>query len=115
MEESITETIGKRVRAKRSKEKISQKDLAKKVGITPAAINQFEKGEKKPSSIILREIALALGVSSDYLLGASEEEGLFIGDDVTTAFRDFKELSNKDRGIIMGHIEYLRSKGRGKK
>jgi len=43
------------------------------------------------------------------LLGASEDDDMFFSDDVATAFRDFKELSSKDKDIILGHIKYLKS------
>lgn len=112
MMEDFAEIIGRRIKKKREKEDINQKELAEKVSVSPSAINQFEKGEKKPSTAILRKIALALSVSSDYLLGASDDEDLFISEDVATAFRGFKELSNKDKEIILGHIEYLESKAK---
>lgn len=111
MKNGISKIIGKRIRTKRKKENISQKDLAEKVSVSPAAINQFEKGDKKPSSAILRAIAVALGTSSDYLLGESEDaDDLFISEEVAAAFRDFKDLSKVDRDIVLGHIEYLKSK-----
>ncbi len=112
MTEDFAEIIGKRIKGKREKEDINQKKLAEKIGVSPSAINQFEKGEKKPSTVMLRKIALALGVSSDYLLGASDDEELFISEDVATAFRGFKELSSKEKEIILGHIEYLKSKAK---
>lgn len=109
MTKGVAEIIGKRIKRKREKEGVNQKELAKKVGVSPSAINQFEKGEKKPSTSVLKEIAIALSVSTDYLLGASEDEDMFFSDDIATAFRGFKELSSKDKDIIMGHIEFLKS------
>jgi len=107
MNENIASIIGTRIKAARDKIEISQKKLAENVGISPAAINQFEKGEKKPSSEVLARIANELGVSNDYLLGASDEENSI---NVSVAFRGFKELSKKDRELISSHIEFLRSK-----
>jgi transcriptional regulator with XRE-family HTH domain len=86
---------------------MNQKGLANKVKVSPAAINQFEKGDKKPSSEVLARIASELGVSNDYLLGASDEEN---SGNVAAVFRDFKELGKKDREIILSHIEFLKSK-----
>ncbi len=115
MNENLAEIIGQRIKATREKIDMSQKKLAEAVEVSPAAINQFEKGEKKPSSGVLARIAGALGTSADYLLGASEEdEGLFLNSKVAAAFRNFRELEKKDRDIIMGHIEYLRSRARAK-
>jgi Zn-dependent peptidase ImmA (M78 family)/transcriptional regulator with XRE-family HTH domain len=37
------------------------------VGITPAAITQFEKGQSRPTRSVLGQLALALGVPTEYL------------------------------------------------
>ena len=115
MEDGFAKRIGKRIKIKRKKDKINQKELAEKVGISASAINQFEKGEKKPSSIVLAKIARVLDVSTDYLIAVSDDEGIFVGKEVSLAFRDFKELKRKDRDIILDHIEYLKSKTEQKK
>lgn len=115
MEDGFAKRIGKRIKTKRINDKINQKELAEKVGISASAINQFEKGEKKPSSIVLAKIARVLDVSTDYLIAVSDDEGIFVGEEVSVAFRDFKELNRKDRDIILDHIEYLKSKTEQKK
>ena len=114
MNERFAEIIGTRMRQKREEAGLSQKGLAEKVGISPAAINQFEKGEKKPSSPVLATIAEELGVSTDYLLGASEEDNIFFSDNVAAAFRDFKKLSKTDREIIIKNIRFLKSQTKPK-
>ena len=114
MEENIAKIIGKRIKSTREKTGITQKALAEMVEVSPAAINQFEKGQKKPSSELLASIARALGVSTDYLLGASKKEEMFLSGDVVAAFRDFKGLSNRDREIILENIKLLKSLGKRK-
>jgi len=114
MTKNLSEIIGKRIKIQREEIGLSQKALAEEVDISPAAINQFEKGEKKPSSEVLARIAGKLGVSTDYLLGASDDKVSLTGN-VAAAFRDFKELTTKDRQIILSHIEFLKSKTKEKK
>ena len=114
MEEGIAKIIGKRIKSTREQKGIIQKALAEMVGVSPAAINQFEKGEKKPSSELLANIARELGVSTDYLLGASKKEDIFFTEDMAAAFRDFKELSKRDREIILENIKLLKSLGKQK-
>ncbi len=109
----LSDIISKRIKSKREKLSITQKEFAERVGVSPAAINQFEKGEKKPSPDVLTRIAKELGVSTDYLLGASEEN-LFFSENVAAAFRDFKNLSPADRKIILSNIEFLKSKAKRK-
>jgi transcriptional regulator with XRE-family HTH domain len=48
--------------------KMTQSDLAKKCGLTPSCISQLESDTRKPSYDAIRQIAMSLGVTSDYLL-----------------------------------------------
>jgi len=60
--------LGKRIRAERQKNKLTQAELAEKVNVTTAFIGQIERGERKFSIEALVEIACALNISIDYLL-----------------------------------------------
>jgi len=115
MEDDIAKTIGTRIKSKREEMGISQKDLADMIGVTPAAVSQFEKGVKKPSSSVLATISRQLGVSTDYLFGAADRKELFLSGDIAAAFRDFEKLDNEDRETILDHIKYLKSKSKRKK
>src|ERR1039457_4989058 len=88
--------IGARIKEKRQQIKLSQKELAEKIEVTPSAINQYEKGDKIPSSEKIISLAKTLGISSDYLLGVSEEDEIFLDESVTMAFKAFKELGPTD-------------------
>ena len=46
----------------REKQFISQADLAKKAGLSPAAINRLENGLAKPRWVTIRKLADALGI-----------------------------------------------------
>ena len=100
--------IGQRIKAKREALKISQKDLANTIQITPSAINQYEAGSKTPSTDILKKIALALSIETDYLLGIKEDE-----DQIAVAFRDLGNLSEKDRRIVLENIKMLKRLSKG--
>ncbi len=54
---------------------ISQKELAKMLGIAPATLSGYESGTHDPKSDILTMIADICGVSVDFLLGRKHEEG----------------------------------------
>jgi transcriptional regulator with XRE-family HTH domain len=62
------EEIGKAIKNKREEFGWSQKQLAEYVGITPAALSQFEKGLKCPSLQTIATLALQLAVSVDWLI-----------------------------------------------
>lgn len=61
---------------------ITQAELARRLGVTPQAISQYERGEKKPKIETTKKIADALGVSwfqlshLDDLVATSEERVL---------------------------------------
>ncbi len=90
--------IAKRIKECREANKINQKELANMIDVTPSAVNQYEKGEKTPSTKTLLKLAKALGVTTDYLLGAKQEN-------VTQAL----ELLQKylDRGGYLSQAEGL--------
>jgi len=45
----------------RNKKKITQKELAKKIGTTQSALSRFEMGDVNPSLDFLKKVASALG------------------------------------------------------
>jgi transcriptional regulator with XRE-family HTH domain len=49
--------------------KMSQKDLAKRSGLTPQAINRYLKGRQFPRKSFLLQVAEALGCEKEDLLG----------------------------------------------
>jgi transcriptional regulator with XRE-family HTH domain len=68
------ETLGDRIRKARGKRGLSQRALAEKLGITRAAMSQIESGvTRDPSGSRLRDMAVELNVSVDYLVGLTEE------------------------------------------
>ncbi|SKA89515.1 Helix-turn-helix [Clostridium sp. USBA 49] len=67
------ENIGERILRLRIKNEMKQKELADKVGITEATLSRYENGLRSPKGEIVSKLAEALGVSSDYLLGLTDE------------------------------------------
>ena len=57
------------VRQARQRVGISQKGLARKVGITQAFLSEVETGTKSPSLLTAAKLARALGCTIDELLG----------------------------------------------
>ena len=60
--------IGDRIRAKRKEQKLSQRELAEMVHVSPSHISDIENGKKTIGVDILMRITEALQVSSDWLL-----------------------------------------------
>jgi transcriptional regulator with XRE-family HTH domain len=63
----------KRLRERRKALGMSQATLAKKIGINQAQISKYEVAENAVSSEVLAELARILDVSSDWLLGLTDE------------------------------------------
>lgn len=66
--------LGTRLKEIRTKNKMSQKELAKFINVTPASLSAYETGTKKPSLGVLVEIAKKCNVSLDWLCGLTETE-----------------------------------------
>ena len=63
----------KRMREFRLERGLTQADLAKFLYITQSTVGKYERGELQPSLETLVKLCKVLDVSSDYLLGLSDE------------------------------------------
>lgn len=104
--ENLAAEIGARIKSKRASRRITQKELAEKVGISAAAINKFEKGKKKPSTNVLLKIAEVLDTTTDYMLLGTKD------DEVSVAFRGFSKLSDSDKDIVRNLLSSLQEKNK---
>jgi transcriptional regulator with XRE-family HTH domain len=59
------EDIGTRLREERERVRISQRELARRIGLSASLISQIESGQSKPSVSTLYSIVTELGVSVD--------------------------------------------------
>lgn len=64
--------IGKRIAECRREQNFTQEELANRIGVTPQALSQYERGMRYPDIDILRALCNVLGVSSDYMIGTDE-------------------------------------------
>ncbi|OIU71027.1 helix-turn-helix domain-containing protein [Rossellomorea aquimaris] len=115
-------SLGSNIRKLREKENLSQKDFAKKIGISNVVLSRYEKDERKPDYDMLNKIADYFDVSVDYLLGREEkvkskEDSL---DEVNKLVKEYgieqfgffdiekwKDLSQEDIEEIKKHFEYV--------
>jgi transcriptional regulator with XRE-family HTH domain len=61
------ETVGQRVKRLRRQRRLSQRELAKRAGISVGFLSHIENGGRKPSLRTLRKLAPPLGVTADHL------------------------------------------------
>jgi transcriptional regulator with XRE-family HTH domain len=71
----VLDAIGDRLREERVKAGISQRELARRLGLSPSLISQLESGQSRPSVGTLYAIVTELGVSLDHVIrgGARED------------------------------------------
>jgi transcriptional regulator with XRE-family HTH domain len=67
------EDIGTRLREERERVNISQRELARRIGLSASLISQIESGQSKPSVSTLYAIVTELGVSVDDVFRGTEE------------------------------------------
>lgn len=60
-------TIGDRIREERESAGLTQLELSNKIGITPQAVSQYERGIKNPKITTIYRFADAIGVSPSKL------------------------------------------------
>ena len=63
-----------RLTAARKKRGMKQDELAKEAGISRQSLSKYENGERLPAVDVLHNIAVALNISADYLIGTTDRE-----------------------------------------
>lgn len=76
----------------------TQKQLADMIGITPVRLNYWIKDKRQPDIPMIKGLASALNVSSDYLIGNSSDGAGSAMD----ALVEERKLSASDRSLIEG-------------
>lgn len=82
-------STGKKIKQARKRAGMTQKELGKKLGISQAAVGQFEKENSSPKLVTLQRIAVALNVNIDELVD------------------DFSELPEVKRANAFSEINWL--------
>ena len=64
-----------RLKAKRKEARLSQAELAARVGVTSRTIQNYELGSRKPQNMeVVQRLADALSTTTDYLLGNADRQ-----------------------------------------
>ena len=90
--------IGENIKQFRKNKKITQKELAEKIGVTDSAITKYEKGDREPNIETLNKIATALGVTINDLV--KNEEKASNKNSIGIRFLDRSKLPDEKEQII---------------
>ena len=97
-------SFGSRIASVRKKQKLSQGDLALKVGLHPNVLGRYERGVAIPSVEIAARIAKALDVSLDYL---SEITDVELNRTVLNRIQDIASLPDEGQTHVFKVIDAL--------
>lgn len=102
--------FSERLKDLRKQARLTQVDVAEKLGISQPAYASWERGAKKPTQDNLVKIAQILNVSVDYLVGNSDEENTNKElDDIELLFRmNSNGLTDEEKEIFKKElIEFM--------
>jgi transcriptional regulator with XRE-family HTH domain len=123
--------LSQRLRQARKNKKLTQEELAKVVNTKKTTISNYETGYSSPSNEMLNDLADVLEVSTDYLLGRTDDplldkpsdktpEETYDDPDFQLAMRSAQGFSeeNKQRVIdtikMLEEVEKARNQAKGK-
>lgn len=91
--------FGERLRQLRTDNKMTQGQVASRVGVATSAISSYESGVRLPSYTVLIKLSRLFHVSTDYLLGAKSKEMV-----------DISDLSDDDKAVVKATVAAIRAK-----
>lgn len=68
--------MGEKLKSLRIEKKLTQKQIAERVGLAISAISSYESGTRYPSYDVLIKLAQIFHVSTDYLLGMTDKRNI---------------------------------------
>ncbi|MCQ4142524.1 MULTISPECIES: helix-turn-helix domain-containing protein [Chryseobacterium] len=96
-------TIAERIRLYRQQKGLSQAELAEKSQVNNKSLSRYELGSSIPPADALKNIADALGVSSDALLN---DETVAIKDkELLKKFEAIQEMSEEDKALVTRFLD----------
>jgi transcriptional regulator with XRE-family HTH domain len=101
----MDEVFPNRLKTARELRKVSQGELAARANLPATSISHFESGSRKPSFDNLRRLAQALGITTDYLLGLSEQPEISTAAD--PIYRHGQNLTSEDRDLADQFLSLL--------
>ena len=96
--------IGMRIQDLLNEKNMTQKDLANSVGVSEVTISRYISGARSPRVEIIDKIATRLSVTTDYILGKSNERYYPKTEKFTTAEEAAKFLLKQQ--IVMSYGDF---------
>ena len=101
----LSMTLPSRLIALRKDRGLSQQAMADAIGIHANSWKKYESGQAQPSLDVLKKIAVALHVSTDFLLFEEHERGP--QDDMVLQFEAVSQLQPEEQSVVKDVLESL--------
>lgn len=112
--------LGDRLKKLRLEKKLTQEELGKRINVTKVSISGYENGNRTPDTETLQKLADFFNVTTDYLLGRTDNPNSPKNDDIPEElkdpelglfFKELKEASEERREQLLKIWEILKSEG----
>ena len=103
-----------RLKELREKKGLSQKAFSAKLGVSQSTVGMWESQKREPNFETTEKIANFFGVSTDYLLGRTDEpKPVDLDKDVRFAlYSESEELTDDDKQAVLDFVRFLKSKNK---
>lgn len=97
--------FSKRLAALRRGKNLSQQTLAKQIGVSVVQMRRYEAGTSQPTLDVIRNLAIALGVSADELIFDSHERDP--AEDLRLQFEKMNQFNPDEMKVVKAILESL--------
>ena len=91
--------MGEKLKSLRIEKKLTQKQVADRIGLAISAVSSYESGTRYPSYDVLVKLARIFHVSTDYLLGMTDTRNI-----------DVTGLNDSEIELVSQLVDMLRNK-----
>ncbi len=91
--------MGEKLKSLRIEKKLTQKQVADRIGLAISAVSSYESGTRYPSYDVLVKLARIFHVSTDYLLGMTDKRNI-----------DVTGLNDNEIELVSQLVDMLRIK-----
>ena len=91
--------FGEKLKSLRTSQKLTQQQLADRIGVAKSVVSYYESGDRYPSYDVLVKIARIFHTTTDYLLDVSKDSVI-----------DVSGLSDEDIAVIRAVADALKNK-----
>lgn len=91
--------MGDKLKSLRLEKKLTQKQVADRIGLAISAVSSYESGSRYPSYEVLVQLARIFHVTTDYLLGMTDKRSI-----------DVTGLDDSEIELISQLVDTLRKK-----